>query len=155
MQVDFTLNQLIDIFEKFFTAHKQVRTFHYEIASEINAKTIRYPLASCVLSDSNISENTINLNFNFMVLDTLKADRTNLRNVQSDMQLIALEFIAALRKVVPDVMQTENIQMIVVDEKLNDDSVAGVIIQIPMTQFFYNDYCSIPLDDSFDITPQN
>jgi hypothetical protein len=93
-----TYNQIIDSIEEVTNHHLQINQFKEGHVSQIveDSSAFTYPL--CFVQDNphTVQDKSMYYNLTLFFCDLVKEDRTNERDVKSDMGLIALDFIAIL-----------------------------------------------------------
>ena len=93
----YTLNQVLNLIESISNSHAQVNFYNFGEDSEISAsEQERYPLVWCDVKDSNIDINTLQLIIELKVLDIVKTDNNNEKDVLSDTLSIAQDIYALL-----------------------------------------------------------
>lgn len=93
-----TLNQIIQILNKFQSNHNQLNSFGRGLVEEIGAtKDLIYPIMWVVNYDGQYSSKDMQYNFQIIFADLLTEDKSNELEAQSDMQSVALDLCAYLR----------------------------------------------------------
>jgi len=93
----YTLNQIINNLTTICNNHAMVKQFEfgeqYDISASLQQK---YPLVWANVTNSNISDNILNLNMQILIMDIQKADSLNEKDTLSDCLSIARDIYAAL-----------------------------------------------------------
>jgi hypothetical protein len=93
----YTLNQVLNLIETIANSHAQVNYYSFGEDAEISAsEQERYPLVWSDVKDSNIDSNTLSLTIELKVLDIVKTDNTNEKDVLSDTLSIAQDIYSIL-----------------------------------------------------------
>jgi hypothetical protein len=141
-----SLNQILNIVKSISQNHSQVNGYMFGEESDISASEQElYPLVWSNLLPSSISESTLTVNINLLVLDIQKADQSNEQDTLSDTFSICQDIWAALNSPAyydRFVMQ-ESVQLETIREGL-PDLVNGwrmtLSFDLPQTQ----NRCQIP-----------
>lgn len=142
-----TLEQIVTEIKKFASAHKQIKSFvDAEVWQVINNKSQLYPFMTSVETTSSISDGEESFSFQFGFFDKLNLDMSNGINVQSDMRLIATDFMAYLRNN-PNMANVDIDFPVSLDYFLDktDDGTGGCFINVNIRQFQGLNQCSIPM----------
>ena len=93
----YTLNQVLNLIETIANSHAQVNYYSFGEDAEISAsEQERYPLVWSDVRDSNIDSNSLYLTIELKVLDIVKTDNTNEKDVLSDTLSIAQDIYSIL-----------------------------------------------------------
>jgi hypothetical protein len=93
----YTLNQVLNLIETIANSHAQVNYYNFGEDAEISAsEQERYPLVWSDVKDSNIDSNTLYLTIELKVLDIVKTDNANEKDVLSDTLSIAQDIYSIL-----------------------------------------------------------
>jgi hypothetical protein len=153
-----SLNQYIKLIQTLKQNHGQLSdgTFYFgdpwefmQTSPDINGW--RYPFFGLRLISSNVNGKLHTTNFNLYFADLVSKDESNETEVLSDMERIALDIYSQigyeLENNVPGVTQPATIELssgiTPFTERWNDE-VAGVEMNITLTQFFDRQTCDIP-----------
>lgn len=140
-----TYNQIVDAFEDIATAHRQVNTFGIGDVWEVaTSGTVNYPMVWAVPQDGELSNKVYNSNWTLIFMDLVHKDEHDENEVMSDMEQVALDFIAQLLN--PEYafdFKADGITFKRFTERF-DDEVTGVAIDITIRVPFIFDRCAIP-----------
>lgn len=148
-----TLNQHITLFSNFQSAHKQLKTFYFgDVAEwyEANKDTgkLKYPALFCTYTGGGVSDHTSTHDFTFFFCDIQQHAEENETEVLSDMELIALDFLAWLQKGNENALnKVENVTLTPFTER-GTDYLAGIELGISIRQDFEYPECEIPMTGS-------
>lgn len=140
-----TYNQIVKAFNDIASAHYQVNSFGVGDSWDMaTSGTTQYPLVWALPNDGSLSGKTYSSNWTLIFMDLQHADGGDVDDITSDMELVALDFIAQLQKPSYDFdFKAEGISFKRFNERF-DDLVAGVAIDISINVPFTFDRCSIP-----------
>lgn len=142
-----TYNQIVYDIKDFFSRHLQVNLFVDMQYSDFNSKSNLYPATILVPQLSTIANTQINLNFNLFFSDLLNSDRSNTREVYSDMLDIARDFLSYFQEYDNREWCIQNDATIQpFEEKFDDAIVAGWVLNFTVEIPFAKSICDIPLD---------
>ncbi len=140
-----TYNQIIKSFKDIADSHLQVNSFGVgETWDLATSGTTQYPLVWAIPRDSSLQGKIFNSNWTLIFMDIQHSDLSDVDEIVSDQEQIALDFIAQLLK--PNYMfdfKGDNISFNRFNERF-DDLVAGVAIDITINSIFTYDRCAIP-----------
>lgn len=140
-----TFNKIVKAFKDISDAHYQVNSFGIGDVWEIaTSGTITYPLVWAVPQDSTLNGKIYSSNFTLVFMDLVHKDERNENEVLSDMELVAMDFVAQLQK--PDYdfdFKPESISFKRFTERF-DDEVSGVAVDITIRVPYIFDRCAIP-----------
>lgn len=140
-----TYNQIIKTFKDIADAHKQVNSFGVGESWDLaTSGTTQYPLVWAIPQDSLLEERVFNSNWTLIFMDLQHADLSDVEEIISDQEQIALDFVAQLLK--PNYKFDFKIGSMPF-KRFNErfeDSVAGVAIDITIRSIFTYDRCAIP-----------
>ena len=138
-------NQIVDAFEDISTAHYQVNTFGIGDVWEVaTSGTVQYPMVWAVPQDGQLSNKVYNSNWTLIFMDLVHKDEHDENEVMSDMEQVALDYIAQLQK--PEYgfdFKADGISFKRFTERF-DDEVTGVAIDITIRVPFIFNRCAIP-----------
>lgn len=145
-----TYNQIIADIKDFFNRHLQVNLFVDMQYYDFNANGQNlYPATILVPQLSNISNTQMNLNFNMFFADLLNSDRTNTREVYSDMLDVARDFLSYFQDYEDSrdwcIQNDSTIQPF--EEKFDDAIVAGWVLNFTVELPFSKSICDIPMEE--------
>lgn len=144
-----TYNQIVYDIKEFFNRHLQVNLFIDVQYADFNAGSNIYPATILVPQLSNINNTQLNLNFNLFFVDLLNSDRSNTREVYSDMLEVARDFIAYFQEYEENrdwcIQNDATIQPI--EEKEDDAIIAGWVLNFTVELPFNKNVCDIPLNE--------
>ncbi len=93
----YTLNRIINLLESICNDHAQVSSFEFGEQYDISAsQQEQYPLVWANVLPGSISEKTLFVNMEVMVMDIQRANQNNERDTLSDTLSIAQDIYAAL-----------------------------------------------------------
>lgn len=93
----YTLNKIINLLESVCNDHAQVSSFEFGEEYDISASQQEaYPLVWANVLPGNISEKTLFVNMEVMVMDVQRANQNNERDTLSDTLSIAQDIYAAM-----------------------------------------------------------
>jgi hypothetical protein len=141
-----TLNQHISILRTFANNHYQVNDFGVGDIWEWNSSGVVYPLMWVELDGSSITDGTLTDNYRVHFVDMVRSDEVNETNAVSSMKSVAIDLLAYLANstalsAVNDIVNSAAIEYVT---EVNDDSVAGVVLNMSIDQAMNYNYCSIP-----------
>lgn len=140
-----TYNNILKSIRDISTAHLQVNT--HGVGSEwdiATSGTVNYPMCWVVPTDSSLTGKIYNSNFTLIFMDLVHKDVRDRDEVVSDMELIAMDYIAQLLN--PEYnfdFKADNIPFHRFEDRF-DDEVAGVAIDITIRTTYTYDRCAIP-----------
>jgi hypothetical protein len=143
-----SLKQVIDQFESFATAHKQVGKFGYEFKEQMgNLATVdeQYPYFFVVPMGATTLQNVVEFELDVYCVDRLQKDRTNTNFIVSDTQLILTDFTVWLE----DGDHSIEVERIYPMTPVNNDLldyVAGWFVRVRV-QVERVSLCEIPFDE--------
>jgi|ERR1043165_592774 hypothetical protein len=162
----FTLNNIKDLFQVFADNHYQIKRSGFGIVPDVEemiSEEQTFPVLYANLIDVQYpSDNLKTYNFNILVFDILKNDKSNEQDVWSDCIQIGEDFIRFLNHNSSDYYQVIGQPRIETFTERFSDFVAGCNLNlfIQVDSNLQND-CGIPMDDvqfsvpSFIATPKN
>lgn len=140
-----TLNQVVQTIKEIAEAHEQINTVYFGNLPYFlsHGSDNKYPAMFYDLTGSNISGNTLTLNFSLYFMDRMLAEQTNELEVQSDQLSIAQDIIAQLKwnEFEFDVQSSISIQFFQED---TPDLLAGVKADVSLDLPFTADRCVVP-----------
>lgn len=147
--MDTTYNTIISDIKGFFDRHLQVNLFCDMQYYDFNAGGQNvYPATILVPQLSNIAGYQINLNFNLFFADLLNSDRSNTREVYSDMLDVARDFLSWFQTYTDErewcIADDATVQPF--EEKFDDAIVAGWVLNFTVEIGFAKSVCDIPLE---------
>jgi len=141
-----SINQILNIIKTISQNHSQVNGYMFGEESDISAsEQEQYPLVWSNLLPSSISESTLTLNVNLLVLDIQKADQSNEQDTLSDTFSICQDIWAMLNSPTyyENYVLQESVQLETIREGL-PDMVNGwrmsLAFDMPSTQ----NRCQVP-----------
>lgn len=145
-----TYNTIISDIKNFFDHHLQVNLFVDMQYYDFNAGGQNlYPATILVPQLSNINASQINLNFNLFFSDLLNSDRSNTREVYSDMLDVARDFVSYFQTYDDDrewcIADDATVQPF--EEQFDDAIVAGWVLNFTVEVGFSKNICDIPLNE--------
>jgi len=149
-----TYNQVIQRLQVITNAHKQLRMFYRDdkVDALFNEKTTVYPcLCTTDTPGASIIDpigKTATYAFTLFIVDLVHAGKernANQQDVQSDMFLIAADIISEIDySGYSDWKITSGVPVTFVYDELNEDVVAGVMLQISIQTPYNKDICAVP-----------
>lgn len=144
--MNFSLNQIVEKLEVIQQSHKILKGFRFCDVSDLEAEnSLRYPLLWCDVMPSNFSTKVITLNIQISVLDIVKKDLSNERDVLSDCLQLLSDVINELRNpsngdnfIIEDSLQATPIK------DSYQDEVAGWNCQISFNIMNPYNRCEVP-----------
>lgn len=147
-----TLNNVIQRIQTITLAHKQVRSFRKGLLGDLFAdKTAKYP-AVCLQDfggNISLSGHATTLNYKLFFLDMVHVSqdtKTNEQDVQSDMVSIAMDVLAQMNNSQFDdwaISTSNNIELLA---ELENDMVAGCVVDVSVRIIYAQNICQIPTD---------
>lgn len=141
-----SINQILNIIKTISQNHSQVNGYVFGEESDISAsEQEKYPLVWSNLLTSSISESTLTLNVNLLVMDIQKADQSNEQDTLSDTFSICQDIWAMLNSPAyyDNYVLQESVQLEIIREGL-PDMVNGwrmsLAFDMPSTQ----NRCQVP-----------
>jgi len=152
-----TLNQNIEILQSFSYKHKALgnleRDNHFFFGSEwLNDSSVKvvYPFINAILNDTTLTKDTVERKFTIVLEDLVNKDSSNFKNVLSDLEQIAFDFIYYLQGIErAGLIKTFKVN---VDSTLSDftdrgtSNTAGWTFDITMSTHIGNNSCSLPIN---------
>jgi hypothetical protein len=141
-----TLFQAVQILRTIAENHSQIRTFGegdiYDFVD--NGNEIKYPVSWVVVERIQRLKNVAQYEFILIFADLLLEDKSNKLQIQSDLSLVAIDFLSKL-KLEPGFEFTIN-EDVVLDpfQERFDDFAAGVSLSLKMKTPFPLNLCSFP-----------
>lgn len=148
----YTLNKILDLQESFATDHGQINDYAFDLEYSYESKPdLKFPLLWCDLVDSPVSESNNSsvwkdgFTFDVRVVDLVREDKSNERDVLSDCKLMLNDFLIYLRQTDFDEYLTVEITQTMKPIRLvGTDFVSGWECQIRMDFVTDPDLCGIP-----------
>lgn len=145
-----TYNQIIQEFQDFATAHRQINEFKtgdlWEVVQKESLAELNYPMLFVQDSPASIGEGFITNGFNILVMD--KANEGTVETeVKSDTLLILLDTIAYFEKLYTDnwkFVKIEKTGSISSFTERFDDTLTGWTMSMQLKQPLQYDECQIP-----------
>lgn len=142
-----TLIQVKDKIRTIATNHRQINTYGDEETWFLNSSgTTNYPVFWAVYENTELRKGEKGYRFQFLCLDLLQTDRTNIHDIYNDTEQVITDVLATLEwGGDADVdLKLESFIIEKVDEKVFDDLVAGHMVDVVIwTDFKLND-CIVP-----------
>lgn len=145
-----TLNQVTSQIRAIAEAHKQINTVKDGDLDEFLGESADnvYPAMYFDVAPSNISTRTLTLNFDLFFFDRLLPERTNEKEIMSDLLSIAQDIIAQLMYNEFEFEMSPNVPLTPVTEDTPDNLVAwqaSISLNLPFT----SDRCQVPTDYNY------
>lgn len=144
-----TINQLDDLFSSIATAHDQIHDYFFTIdLSLVEAKMnseVQYPMMVVILMDGQSPEQVKLRNFQILIMDIPKKDKSNLIEVISDTEQILDDVIEILKKHSNDYDVIGDPQTFPYDEQ-HSDWVSGHRAEVMLQTDKKVTLCNIPAD---------
>jgi len=144
-----TYNQILETFEGFATAHKQINEFDsgdlWEVCQHDKLSDYFYPLMFVTDTPASVGDGEITISFEVLVMD--RADEEIENEVKSDTLLILLDTVAYFEKLYTDNWKFATIQKSATATPFTerfDDTVTGWSMGISIKMPLQYDECSIP-----------
>lgn len=146
-----TLNQIVREIETIANSHQFLNSFTCGTFDDFaTSGDTKYPSMWMQYKDISIDGNSKSFNFDVLVSDRVKKDRTNLQEVLSDSERTLSDIIVLISE--PDYGWTVSTSGFnPVFEEYMEDEVAGYETTITITQPFIRKYCEIPLRNTITI----
>ncbi|WP_212005745.1 hypothetical protein [Chitinophaga sp. HK235] len=143
-----TLNNLIDLLQKYAVGHQQINDFGYGNISGIGAKGRDqvYPLMWVVLNPSRYQGKEMNYSLQIVFADLIYEDGKNELEVWSDQQSIALDTVSYLTDNPEFEFTTDGTANIDYFTEHDGDLTAGVVLSITIKDPNPLNRCVIPKD---------
>ncbi len=140
-----TYNNIIDAFRSLSNAHQQVNSFGVGQPWDINTSgTVNYPMVWAIPQDSRLEGKVYSSNWSLLFIDLIHSDLRDDKEVISDMEQVALDFIAQLQH--PSYgfdFKPDSIPFRRFSED-GDDLLSGVEIDITIKVPYIYDRCAVP-----------
>lgn len=149
-----SLNQINKGLSNFASAHGQVNYYGSgQVFDFATSGTTTYPAMWTDIEPSNLSGGVFITSVRVYFLDRLLKGGTNLFEVMSDMQLVALDLIAHLKSnyyypQTQSIIITDSISLNPVFESFHDDEIAGWYMDLEFKSEFQENRCQIPFNTS-------
>lgn len=138
---------IVKSIEDFFERHQQVNQFIDVAQADFNAKENLYISALLVPQQSQIQGQQLNLTFNLFVIDLLNEERSNKRDVFNETLSVLQDFISYFDTRDDGVWGlNDSATTQPVEEKFDDDIIAGWCLTFTVELPFVKNICDIPLE---------
>lgn len=141
-----TLFQVVQMIREIAESHSQIQTFgEGDIYNYVdNGGEIKYPVSWAVFQRANSGKGVVVYDFLLIFADLLFEDKSNRLQIQSDCQLVAMDFLSKI-KFQPgnEFTIADNVTIEPFEERF-DDFTAGVSVPLKISVPFPLDFCSFP-----------
>lgn len=98
MPLESSFRVVVDAFESFTAPHKQIHSFHFGSVANINTSgTIDYMMLQLEPTDCIVRNGEVGFSFLARIMDMVKKDKSNLKDVLSDTHQVMLDTLAHLK----------------------------------------------------------
>lgn len=146
--MNFSLNQVVEKLETIQQNHKILKGFKFCDVSDLEAEnSLRYPLLWCDVLPSAFSTKVVTLNLQISVLDIVKKDLSNEKDVLSDTLQILSDVVIELRdpSLGGDFIIEDTLNATPIKDSYQDE-VAGWNCQIALQIANPYNRCEVPSD---------
>lgn len=140
-----TLNQLISVLKLFAENHLQISSFIVGDPQKVKGDNTIYPLMVVLPQPVTIGWNSVNVKLHVLLLDRLKADMSNQKEVYSDMLEVGKDLKSYLQNNnLNDIILADDITFEPISDSYNADYVSGWGSTFEIRLEFHTSVCDIP-----------